>query len=72
MTATTWRILSYSLWQRRFGGDPGVVGRTVVMDGRPGTVVGIMPPGFGFPAATRHTELWVPLGIVSRASTAGA
>jgi putative ABC transport system permease protein len=56
-------VLSYSLWQRRFGGDPGVVGKSVVMDGVPGTVVGIMPPGFGFPAATRHTELWVPLGI---------
>src|SRR5262249_25425805 len=38
-------ILSHALWQRRFNGDPGVVGRTVTLSGRPFTIVGVMPPG---------------------------
>src|SRR5262249_8869403 len=45
-------ILSHGLWQRRFGGDRGVLGRDVQINGRPRTVVGVMPPGFAFPART--------------------
>ena len=36
-------VLSYGAWQRRFGGDPGIVGRTVQLDGEPHTVIGVMP-----------------------------
>jgi putative ABC transport system permease protein len=43
-------ILSYSLWQRRFAGDPGVLGRTIVLDGRGFTVVGVLPSNFLVPA----------------------
>ena len=39
---------THRLWQRRFGGDAGVIGRTVILDGQPHTVVGIMPAGFQF------------------------
>ena len=39
-------ILSYGLWQRRFGSDPGVLGRTVQMDGHGSVIVGVLPPGF--------------------------
>ena len=57
-------LLGYGLWRRRFGGDSAVVGRTVRVNGIPRTVIGIMPPRFGFP---EFAALWLPLaGEVSR------
>ncbi len=53
-------ILGHGLWQRRFGGDPAILGRAIDLDGLPTVVVGIMPPGFHFPD---RTELWVPIGV---------
>jgi putative ABC transport system permease protein len=53
-------ILSDGLWKRRFGGISDVVGKTVTLDERLFTVIGIMPPGFDFP---NRAELWVPLTI---------
>jgi len=54
-------LLSHGLWQRRFGADPGVVGRSVTLDGKPHAVVGVMPSAFGFP--TTETELWTPFAF---------
>ncbi len=51
-------VLSYALWQRRYGANPGVVGRSILMDDEATTVVGVMPRGFFFP--DRQTEYWVP------------
>jgi putative ABC transport system permease protein len=51
-------VLSDGLWRRRFGGDPSVVGKTVALDGKAVTVVGIAPPEFQYPAGV---ELWMPL-----------
>lgn len=53
-------VLSHGLWQRMFGSDPQIVGKTVVVEGRPHTVMGVMPQGFFFP--TRETEIWQPIG----------
>jgi putative ABC transport system permease protein len=54
-------VLSDALWRRRVGGDPGVVGRTIPLEGGSYEVLGIMPPGFAYPiASTRPTDLWVP------------
>jgi putative ABC transport system permease protein len=62
-------ILSFSLWHRRFHEDPAMIGRSVKLDGKPMTVVGVMPPGFTFPMttpttgylATKAMEFWVPM-----------
>jgi putative ABC transport system permease protein len=51
-------ILSYRLWQRRFAGDPTLVGQTITFDGKPSTVIGVMPPDFKQPA---YAEVWMPL-----------
>jgi len=51
-------VLSYGLWQRRYGGDPAVLGRAVQINGRARTVVGVMPPSFDFP---ERSQLWLPL-----------
>jgi putative ABC transport system permease protein len=53
-------ILSHQLWQRRFGGDPSVVGTVIQVSGVGRTIVGIMPEGQGYPAAT---QAWVPLAL---------
>ena len=50
-------IVSNTLWQRRFGSDPSLVGKPITLDGRNYTVVGITPPGFAYP---NKTELWLP------------
>jgi putative ABC transport system permease protein len=54
-------VLSHRLWARRFGADPGIVGRTITMDGRLYTVSGVMPSTFRYP--TRETDVWEPLAI---------
>jgi predicted permease len=53
-------ILGHSLWQRRFGARPGLLGQTLSLDGRPYTVVGILPAGFEFLSA--DIEYWTPFG----------
>ena len=51
-------VISHSLWQRRFGGDPGIVGRKILMDGKGTAVIGVMPRDFYFPI--KEMEYWSP------------
>ena len=55
-------ILSYALWQSRFGADSGVLGRKIWVNGEPCTVIGVMPRGFALPSS--KPDLWLPLPIV--------
>ena len=57
-------LLSHALWQRRFGADPAAVGKTVVLDGRPFTIVGVLPTSFRFPAEVQG-EVFTPIGLPS-------
>ena len=52
-------ILSHRLWQREFGGAPDIVGKRVLLEAVPFTIVGVMPPDFRYPSHT--TQYWVPL-----------
>ncbi|MEX1181775.1 MAG: ABC transporter permease [Gemmatimonadota bacterium] len=56
--ATPVVLLSDGLWQSRFGGDRGIVGRDVILNGSARTVIGVMPPAFDYPA---EAQLWLPL-----------
>ena len=53
-------VISQSLWQRRFGSDPNVLGRTVQLSGAASTIIGVIPAGFSFP---NEAQLWRPLPI---------
>jgi len=57
-------ILSHGLWQRRFGADRGIIGRTVTLDGKQFQVIGVMPPRFTFPISAISPELWIPMSIL--------
>ncbi len=57
-------ILSHWFWQRRFGGDPAIVGRTVTLDGATHTVIGVMPASFRFPDEDA-IAMWMPLTYLS-------
>jgi putative ABC transport system permease protein len=52
-------VIGHGLWQRRFGGERSVLGRTLRLSGEPHTVIGVMPPAFQFPNG--QFEVWVPL-----------
>ncbi|HEV3469186.1 MAG TPA: ABC transporter permease [Pyrinomonadaceae bacterium] len=54
-------LVKHTLWQRRFGSDPDIVGKTVRLDGKSYTVVGVLPRDFDFPWAS--SELWVPVAF---------
>ena len=58
-------IIGHGLWQRRFGGDPALIGRTITLDAEPYEVVGIAPQGFDFPMGA---EVWAPLAFDATAA----
>ncbi len=53
-------ILGYHLWEQRYGSDPEILGKTIRVNAKPATVVGVMPPDFRFPELS---DVWMPLAI---------
>ena len=51
-------VISDTFWAKRFARDPRAIGQRLILGGQPATVIGVMPPGFGYPSAT--TEVWLP------------
>lgn len=51
-------VISHALWQARFGGDPGILGRAIPLDGKPTTVIGVLPKSF---IPDSRADVWVPL-----------
>ena len=62
-------VISHGMWQRRFGGDPTAVGRTIGLNGEPVTIIGVMPAGFYF--STREAEFWRPIAFDPVKATRG-
>ena len=62
-------VLSHGLWQNRFNGDAGVVGRDVRLNGETWRVLGVMPRGFAFP--NRNVQMWVPFAFTPDQMTDG-
>jgi predicted permease len=68
-------VISYSLWQNRLHGTPGVLGSKILLDRKPYVVVGVMPRDFEFPLVPGHlnsSELWVPMSFTQQELTTGA
>ena len=62
-------VISHGMWQRRFGADPSILGRSISLSGTPVTIVGVMPPDFDFPS--RQTEYWRPIAFNPSNATRG-
>ena len=60
--ATPVVVLSYALWQRRFGGQNSILNQPITLNGKSYTVIGVMPPDYAFPS---RVEMWVPVGPLS-------
>jgi predicted permease len=56
-------IISYGLWQRRFGADRGIIGRTIALDEKPFTVIGVLPRGFSLFGTSRQLDVWMPFAF---------
>jgi putative ABC transport system permease protein len=63
-------VLSYPFWQRRFAGDPNVLGRKVLVDNQETTIIGVMPKGFDY--ANNTTDFWAPIGFTPQQLTSTA
>jgi putative ABC transport system permease protein len=61
-------LLSDVVWQQRYHGDPGIVGRPILVNSRPHTVVGVMPPNFEFP---QNQQVWLPLAEYANTTNRG-
>ncbi|HSE33644.1 MAG TPA: ABC transporter permease [Pyrinomonadaceae bacterium] len=71
-------IISYELWQRQFGSDQNIIGRSMTLSGRTVNIVGVMPQGFRFPGGANlipglqfalQNDVWMPLGLTAEEKT---
>ncbi|MCI0489041.1 MAG: ABC transporter permease, partial [Blastocatellia bacterium] len=65
-------VLSYDLWRERFGADPGMIGRDIVLNGYPYSVIGVAPRGFNSALLGRSSRFWVPAMMQGQIAPASA
>ena len=68
-------VLSYATWKKRFQGDPGILGKKILLDRKPYLVIGVMPRNFEFPLVPgrlNQSELWVPISFNQQELTTGS
>lgn len=58
-------ILSYALWHLRYANDPNILGKTVQINGKPYTIIGVMPRGFEFPRRSQDPQVWMPVQLTA-------
>ena len=61
-------VISYGFWQERFGGDGEILNKSIILNGTPHTIIGVMPPGQEFP---RNTKLWTPFVVPEESNRRG-
>ena len=64
-------VLGETFWRRRFNADPSIIGKPILLDGTPNTVVGIMPAAATFPSRSAPIDVWVPLQVQLRPNSRG-
>ncbi len=64
-------VLGYDCWQKKFGGDPGVVGKQALLDGEEATIIGVTPKGFQGTQFALNLDGYVPLNMVSAKDAPG-
>ena len=64
-------VLSNEFWRSRFGADPGILGKSLMLDREQYVVVGVMPPGFSFPVRKTPVELWTTVAILRESRDGG-
>ena len=62
-------VISHSLWETRYGGNSGILGKTIILDGNDYTLIGVLPAGFRF--STAAEEVWIPLGEMLNGGAGG-
>ncbi len=62
-------VLSYRLWQSRFGSNPDIIGKSILLNAKNCTIVGVMPPGFNFPS--NDVDVWLPLPVAPASNQIG-
>jgi len=67
-------VISYALWMNRFNRDPNILGKQIVLDGKPHSIIGVMPRSFEFPLQAGHlnrVQLWVPMSLTAEELSVG-
>jgi predicted permease len=61
-------VIGYGYWQRKFAGDPAIIGKTITLNSHPFSIIGVMPPRFGGKTAGISFDMWLPISMLAQAT----